>query len=271
MSIEDVRLKTQDKKEEFENNGNWDSVFAFTNGLIDIERTQGTVKILHKSETFKDMESIIMKTHFPQHAETVYMSRFAAALALDGELDGALVYAKRSLDYIDLEKPCRANANVIYALINVLLRQYARDKKLRTKGEICAWIKTGRKQVENLESKQEDVHVMWTRMLLMKEVFVHLGIELSSKEIAGVKVNDKSIKKAKECLKTLRESRYWKGIDQRRKMLFYRSIARITSLEGKDRNSLLHLRHALKIARRGNFQSEIQTLQDEIIVFRNVE
>jgi len=203
----------------------YDRAFALTNAIADTERTFHDKKDdLHNSKIFTELETMVTKTNFKEHAETVYLSRFAAALGVDKK-DGAFDYAQSSLLRIDLSRPSRGNTNVIYAFINLLLQKYASTKNNDTKIQLRGWIETGFQQI-----CEEKSHIkrLWNRMLSVKMAFVLLGLDNSSEVIKGIPdPSEEEITKAQKCLEELKHDQ---ALDRRRKMLCCIADARIAEL-----------------------------------------
>jgi len=195
--------------------------FVCVNAILDTERTWVELKganhfVLHQSKWFQKMQMLIGKTSHPDHAESVYHARFAAALALDGHLEDAYQHITIAMKFLDLDYSARWNVNVIYSHINVLLQIYTVKKDRKCRGNIIAWIQTCAKQAENLP---HDMKHQWLGMLEMKKVFVYLGIDIRTQNIQDITVTENDLAMAENGLNVVRV-RYLKTFDDKRKKYF---------------------------------------------------
>ncbi|XP_060596436.1 uncharacterized protein LOC132750459 [Ruditapes philippinarum] len=230
-----------------------DMRFASLEAGISAKRVQYD-KTVSGGDMFRHMESVIPFTSNPRVSSMSYLARYGSAIAMKDSVDDGLAYVQFAKEHAEHVSPCKESGMVYYIEVNLLSQKYEADPSDHLKTNI---LKTSEQGIAQFIDENEEVKNDYQRMLLIKMIFCYLGVGLFCKKIEKSKTSKADIEEAKKIIDFVETSNIWRGMEKRRKMLFYVAKSEFYKQQGNLDLAMVHAKEARKLGHENHWSAEV--------------
>ena len=187
--------------------------------------------------------------------------RYGSSIATNDSVDDGLVYVQYAKEHAEHVSPC-SETGIVYCLeVDLLSQKYEKNPSEQLKANILQISEQG---IDQFCNETEEVKKEYQRTFLLKRIFCYLGVGQFCKKIESAETTEKDIEEAKNVIDFIETSAIWKGMEKKRKMLFYVAKSEFYKQLGNQDLAIVHAKEAHKLGRENNWLVEIENVSEMI-------
>lgn len=195
----------------------WNTSFYWVEDMVPKSRLQ---------RLLSELNGFINKTQNPLIVQVGLFSRIAIAYAMTGQLAKAEDYIENAFALSIYIPKCTEVEFMFHMYIMILLSKYQEDPTELLLKKFLRIVECGLRNIQ--DEADESKRYFWMRMILLRKVFLLLGLGNKMEVINGWVYKEEYVNKAEELLVEI----YQMGnMEKRREMFFYMAKARFSELQ----------------------------------------